>query len=354
MTTSLDNTSDVEAAAAAPSGQMTGSSSILHAAIFLGLAALLLALPMLGLYPFVLAEVLCFALFACAFNLMLGFGGLLSFGHAMFFGFASYVAAHTAKNGIASLPFWLPFAGWFDIPVGLPPFAPELAILTGAAVAALLGFIAGSLAIRRQGIYFSMITLALAQMVYFFCVQAPFTGGENGIQAVPRGTALGLLDLSNDRTLYYAVAVVFLAGFLLIYRIIHSPFGQVLKAIRDNEPRAISLGYRAARYKLAVFVLSAGLAGLAGGMKAVVAQLATLTDVHWSMSGEVILMTLVGGMGTIFGPVAGAAIIVAIQNYLNSFGAWVTIVQGTIFVICVLIFKEGIIGVLSRAINKPL
>jgi branched-chain amino acid transport system permease protein len=354
MMTSLDNTSDAEAAARAAPAQMAASPSILHAAIFLGLAALLAALPLLGFYPFVLAEVLCFALFACAFNLMLGFGGLLSFGHAMFFGFASYVAAHTAKSGVASLPFWLPYAGWLDIPVGLPPFPPELAILTGAAVAALLGFIAGSLAIRRQGIYFAMITLALSQMVYFFCLQAPFTGGENGIQAVPRGTALGFLDLSSDRTLYYAVAVVFMAGFLLIYRIIHSPFGQVLKAIRDNEPRAISLGYRAARYKLAVFVLSASLAGLAGGMKAVVAQLATLTDVHWGMSGEVILMTLVGGMGTIFGPLLGAAVIVAIQNYLNSFGAWVTIVQGTIFVICVLIFREGIIGVLSRAINRPL
>jgi branched-chain amino acid transport system permease protein len=352
--TSLDHTSHAGAAAGAGPGQMAASPSILHAVIVLGLAALLFALPLLGFYPFVLAEVLCFALFACAFNLMLGFGGLLSFGHAMFFGFASYVAAHTAKNGLTSLPFWLPGSGWVNIPIGLPPFTPELAILTGAGVAALLGFVAGSLAIRRQGIYFAMITLALAQMVYFFCLQAPFTGCENGIQAVPRGTALGLLDLSSDRTLYYAVAVVFLAGFLLIYRIIHSPFGQVLKAIRDNEPRAISLGYRAARYKLAVFVLSASLAGLAGGMKAIVAQLATLTDVHWSMSGEVILMTLVGGMGTIFGPLLGAAIIVAIQNYLNSFGAWVTIVQGTIFVICVLIFKEGIIGVLSRAVKRPL
>jgi branched-chain amino acid transport system permease protein len=354
MTTSLDDTSHAEAAAGSAPGQMVSAPSILHAMIVLGLGALLVALPLLGFYPFVLAEVLCFALFACAFNLMLGFGGLLSFGHAMFFGFASYVAAHTAKNGLASIPFWVPALGWFDIPIGLPPFPPELAILTGAAVAALLGFVAGSLAIRRQGIYFSMITLALAQMVYFFCLQAPFTGGENGIQAVPRGTALGFINLSSDRTLYYAVAAVFMAGFLLIYRIIHSPFGQVLKAIRDNEPRAISLGYRAARYKLVVFVLSAGLAGLAGGMKAIVAQLATLTDVHWSMSGEVILMTLVGGMGTIFGPVVGAIIIVAIQNYLNSFGAWVTIVQGTIFVICVLIFKEGIIGVLSRAINRPL
>ncbi len=353
MMTSLDNASEVDAASGAVP-QQAASSNILHGAIIIGLAGLLAVLPLLGLYPFVLAEVLCFALFACAFNLMLGFGGLLSFGHAMFFGFASYIAAQTAKYGITSLPLWLPWAGWYDIPVGLPPFTPELAILTGAGVSALLGLVAGSLAIRRQGIYFSMITLALAQMVYFFCLQAPFTGGENGIQAVPRGFAFGLVDLSSDRTLYYSVAIVFMAGFLLIYRIIHSPFGQVLKAIRDNEPRAISLGYRASRYKLAVFVLSAGLAGLAGGMKAIVAQLATLTDVHWSMSGEVILMTLVGGMGTIFGPLAGAAVIVAIQNYLNSFGAWVTIVQGTIFVICVLLFREGIVGVISRAINRPL
>ncbi len=269
-----------------------------------------------------------------------------------FFGFASYVAAYTAKYGVASLPFWLPGTGRFNIPVQLPPFSPGLAVLTGAAVAAGLGLVAGSLAIRRQGIYFAMITLALAQMVYFFCLQAPFTGGENGIQAVPRGKALGFIGLGPDLNLYYAAAVVFMACFLLIARIINSPFGQVLKAIRDNEPRAISLGYRTTRYKLAVFVLSATLSGVAGGMKAIVSQLATLTDVHWSMSGEVILMTLVGGMGTIFGPLAGAVIVVAIQNYLNSFGAWVTIVQGTIFVISVLLFKEGIAGVLGRAIRQ--
>jgi branched-chain amino acid transport system permease protein len=286
--------------------------------------------------------------------MLIGYGGLLSFGHAMFFGFASYVAAHTAKNGISSLPVWLPRVGWLDIPIGLPPFSPELAILAGAAVAAMLGLVVGVLAIRRQGIYFAMITLALAQMVYFFSLQAPFTGGENGIQAVPRGEVFGLISLKDDRAVYYMVAVIFLACFLLIYRVIHSPFGQVLKAIRDNEPRAISLGYRANHYKLLVFVLSATLAGIAGGTKAIVSQLATLTDVHWSMSGEVILMTLVGGMGTIFGPVVGAIIIVAIQNYLNNFGAWVTIVQGTIFVICVLLFKEGIIGVISRAIRRPL
>jgi branched-chain amino acid transport system permease protein len=353
--TSLDETSQVSArSSGAAQESLAASTSLFHAILFLGLAALLAVLPLLGFYPFVLAEVLCFALFASAFNLMLGYGGLLSFGHAMFFGFASYVTAYTAKLGLKSLPFWLPGSGWVSVPIGLPPFPPEFAILAGASVAALLGLVAGSLAIRRQGIYFAMITLALAQMVYFFCLQAPFTGGENGIQGVPRGTALGMVDINSDITLYYAVAVVFLAGFLFIYRIIHSPFGQVLKAIRDNEPRAISLGYRTARYKLTVFVLSAALAGLAGGMKAIVSQLATLTDVHWSMSGEVILMTLVGGMGTIFGPVVGALVIVAIQNYLNSFGAWVTIVQGTIFVICVLLFKEGIAGVLGRALKRPL
>jgi branched-chain amino acid transport system permease protein len=336
--TSLDNATEANSIAGAAVTTSASSVSTLHIILFIGLAVLIAALPSLGFYPFVLAEVLCFALFACAFNMMVGFGGLLSFGHAMFFGFASYIAAHTAKNGV----------------FGLPSFSPELAILTGAAVAALLGLVTGSLAIRRQGIYFSMITLALAQMVYFFSLQAPFTGGENGIQAVPRGLALGFINLQDDRTLYYFVAVIFMAGFLLIYRIIHSPFGQVLKAIRDNEARAISLGYRAARYKLVVFILSASLAGVAGGTKAIVSQLATLTDVHWSMSGEVILMTLVGGMGTIFGPVVGAIVIVAIQNYLNNLGAWVTIVQGTIFVICVLLFKEGIVGVISRAIKRPL
>ncbi len=338
--TSLDNTTDARAIAPAALAAGESSFSPLHAAVFLGLVALIVAMPWLGVYPFVLSEVLCFALFACAFNMMVGFGGLLSFGHAMFFGLASYVSAYTAKSGLDTL--------------GLPPFPPLLAILAGVAVAAALGLVAGSLAIRRQGIYFSMITLALAQMVYFFSLQAPFTGGENGIQAVPRGSLFGFVDLRDDLAVYYFTAAIFIFGFLFIYRIIHSPFGQVLKAIRDNEPRAISLGYRTSRYKLLIFVLSAALAGLAGGTKAIVAQLATLTDVHWSMSGEVILMTLVGGMGTIFGPVVGACVIVAIQNYLNNLGAWVTIVQGTIFVICVLLFKEGIVGVLGRALRRPL
>ena len=303
-----------------------------HAMIFVGLAAFLLVAPMF-LYPFFLMKLLCFALFASAFNLLLGYGGLLSFGHAAYFGMASYVSAHAAK-------IW--------------GFSPELAILSGVGAAAILGTVFGALAIRRQGIYFAMVTLAFAQMVYFFALQAPFTGGEDGIQAVPRGHLFGVLDLSSATTLYYVVAVIFMFGMLLIYRIIHSPFGQVLKAIRDNEPRAISLGYRTNRYKLAVFVLSATLAGLAGATKAIVVQLASLTDVYWGMSGEVVLMTLLGGMGTVFGPSVGAAIIITMQNYLANLGAWVTVVQGVIFVIGVLLFREGIIGVLSKLLKKPL
>lgn len=301
--------------------------------IFAALLALLLVAPTV-VYPVFLMKVLCFALFACAFNLMLGYGGLLSFGHAAYFGFASYVSAYTAKH-------------W-----GL---TPEFSILLGTASGALLGLVFGSLAIRRQGIYFAMITLALAQMVYFFSLQAPkFTGGEDGIQAVPRNNLFGVLPLGNDTTTYYLVAGIFLAGVLLIYRIIHSPFGQVLKAIRDNEARAVSLGYRVNQYKLAVFVLSASLASLAGATKAIAVQLASLTDVHWSMSGEVVLMTLVGGMGTVFGPIIGAAVIISMQNFLAGLGAWVTVVQGVIFVICVLIFREGIVGVIGKWLKKPL
>jgi branched-chain amino acid transport system permease protein len=303
-----------------------------HAMIFVGLAAFLLVAPMF-LYPFFLMKLLCFALFASAFNLLLGYGGLLSFGHAAYFGMASYVSAHAAK-------IW--------------GFSPELAILAGVGAAAVLGTVFGALAIRRQGIYFAMVTLAFAQMVYFFALQAPFTGGEDGIQAVPRGHLFGLLDLSNAMTLYYVVAIIFMLAMLLIYRIIHSPFGQVLKAIRDNEARAVSLGYHVNRYKLAVFVLSATLAGLAGATKAIVVQLASLTDVYWAMSGEVVLMTLLGGMGTVFGPAVGAAIIITMQNYLANLGAWVTVVQGIIFVIGVLLFREGIIGVLSKLLKKPL
>ena len=287
------------------------------------MAALLAAAPFVGIYPVFLMKALCFALFACAFNLLIGFGGLLSFGHAMFLGTAGYVCAHAAK-------VW----GW----------PPEAAILAGTGAAAALGLVTGVLAIRRQGIYFAMITLALAQMIYFFCLQAPFTHGEDGIQSVPRGRLFGLLDLSNTLTMYYFVLIVFIAAFALIYRVVHSPFGQVLKAIRENEPRAISLGYDAERYKLLAFVLSATLAGLAGATKAIVFQLASLTDVHWTMSGEVVLMTLLGGMGTVFGPVVGAFIIIGLENYLASFGEWVTVITGGIFVVCVLAFRRGVVG----------
>lgn len=303
-----------------------------HAAIFLALLAAGLVAPFF-LYPVFLMKVLCFALFACALNLLLGFGGLLSFGHAAYFGGASYISAHAAK-------VW-----------GL---SPELAILSGTAAAAVLGIAIGALAIRRQGIYFAMVTLAFAQMVFFFSLQAPFTGGEDGIQAVPRGNLFGLISLQAHTTLYFVVLAIAFGALLAIYRIIHSPFGQVLKAIRENEPRAISLGYRVNRYKLTTFVLSATLAGLAGATKAIVFQLASLTDVHWSMSGEVVLMTLIGGMGTVFGPIVGAAVIVTMQNYFATFGAWVTVIQGCIFVICVMLFREGIIGVIARWIRKPL
>ena len=303
-----------------------------HIVIFAGLLVLLLIAPFV-LYPVFIMKILCFALFASALNLLLGFGGLLSFGHAAFFGSASYVTAHAAK-------VW-----------GL---TPEVSILLGTFAAAGLGLVIGALAIRRQGIYCAMVTLAFAQMVFFFALQAPFTGGEDGIQAVPRGNLFGVLPLANDMVLYFVVLAIVFGGLLAIYRIIHSPFGQVLKAIRDNEPRSISLGYKVNRYKLAVFVMSAGLAGLAGATKALVFQLASLTDVYWTMSGEVVLMTLLGGMGTIFGPFVGAAVIVTMQNYFASFGAWVTVLQGTIFVVSVLLFREGIVGVLSRWIKKPL
>jgi branched-chain amino acid transport system permease protein len=299
-------------------------------------------------------KALCFALFACAFNLLIGYGGLVSFGHALFFGWASYVAAHMAKVGAISLPYPAGWRVWDWLTIPLPPLTPELAILFGTAVAALLGLVAGSLAIRRQGIYFAMITLALSQMMYFFALQAKFTGGEDGIQAVPRGRLFGLIDLTNELAMYAFVAVIFLAAFLLIYRIIHSPFGEVLKAIRENESRAISLGYRTDRYKLLAFVLSASLAGLAGATKAIVFQLASLTDVHWTMSGEVVLMTLVGGLGTVFGPVIGAVIITGMQNYLASFGEWVTVTQGVIFVFCVLLFRRGVIGEIANLLRIKL
>ena len=288
------------------------------------LLALALAAPFLGLYPVFVMKLLCFALFACAFNLLLGFTGLLSFGHAAFFGSAAYVT------------------GWF---IKSQNWTPELALLAGAVAAGLIGLLVGLVAIRRQGIYFAMITLAIAQMVYFVCLQAPFTGGEDGLQGVPRGKLLGLFSLESDLALYYVIVAIFVACFLFIARIVNSPFGQVLKMIRENEPRAISLGYQVDRYKLLAFVLSAALAGLAGSMKTLVMGFATLTDVHWSSSGEVILMTLLGGVGTFFGPAMGAGIVISLQNLLaDKVGSWVTVIIGVIFVLCVLAFRKGVVG----------
>jgi branched-chain amino acid transport system permease protein len=290
---------------------------------YLALLAFGLAAPFF-IYPVLVMKVLCFSLFACAFNLLLGYTGLLSFGHAVFFGSAAYVAGHALK--VWQLP-------------------TLLGLLAGTGAAAALGWVIGSLAIRRQGIYFAMITLALAQMVYFLFLQAPFTGGEDGLQGVPRGSLFGVLDLSDDMNLYYVVLAIFAAAFWLIQRTIHSPFGQILKAIRENEPRAVSLGYDVAKYKLLAFVLSAGLAGLAGATKTLVFKFATLTDAHWHTSGEVVLMTLVGGMGTVFGPLVGATVIVTLQNELaDKVGSLVTVIMGSIFVICVLAFRRGIVG----------
>jgi branched-chain amino acid transport system permease protein len=318
---------------AAPAADAPATGIARSQGIAFAVMALAFALAPLVVYPVFMMKVMCFALFACAFNLLIGFGGLLSFGHAMFLGTAGYVSAHAAK-------VW-----------GL---TPELAILAGTLAALVLGTLAGLLAIRRQGIYFAMITLALAQMVFFFCLQAKFTGGEDGIQAVPRGHLFGLVDLSNPWAMYAVVYVIFIGSFVLIWRTVHSPFGQVLKAIRENEARATSLGYDTDRYKLLAFVLSATLAGLAGATKAIVFQLASLTDVHWTMSGEVVLMTLLGGLGTLFGPVAGAAIIITMQNYLAQLGAWVTVVQGAIFVVCVLAFRRGVIGEIAHHLKRPL
>ncbi len=291
-----------------------------------GIAAVVLvlfvALPFV-VYPVFLMKAMCFALFACAFNLLLGFTGLLSFGHAAFFGSASYVAAHALK-------VW-----------GL---TPELAIALATLAATVLGLVFGYIAIRRQGIYFAMITLALSQMVFFAAVQMPFTGGEDGIQAVPRGALLGFIDLSSNLSLYFFVLAIFLFGLFAVWRTIHSPFGQVLKAIRESEPRAVSLGYKVDNYKLTAFVISAALSGMAGGTKALVVQVASLTDVGWQMSGEVVLMTLLGGMGTVFGPGVGAVLVVTLQTYLSALGSLVTIVIGVIFVVCVLLFRRGIVG----------
>ena len=303
-----------------PSGKLVGFT-------YLALLVLALLAPLIGLYPVLVMKLLCFALFACAFNLLLGFTGLLSFGHAAFFGSAAYVA------------------GWFIKTQG---WTPELALIAATVAAGLLGLIFGAVAIRRQGIYFAMITLAMAQMVYFICLQAPFTGGEDGLQGVSRGKLFGLFSLQSDVTLYYLILAIFVACFLAISRIVTSPFGQVLTMIRENEPRAISLGYEVDRYKLLAFVLSASLAGLAGGLKTLVMGFATLSDVHWSMSGEVILMSLLGGVGTLFGPVLGAGIVISLQDLLaDKVGAWVTVIIGVIFVVCVLAFRKGVVGELQ-------
>ena len=297
-------------------------ASAFKTALLLILLALLLAAPFV-LYPIFLMKLLCFALFAAAFNLLLGYTGLLSFGHAAFFGGAAYFTGHAVK-------VW-----------GLPP---ELGILIGMAGAAGLGVVMGAIAIRRQGIYFAMITLALSQMFFFFCVQASFTHGEDGLQSIPRGRLFGLIDLSDTMTMYFFVLAVFLIGMAIIWRIVNSPFGMILKSIRENEQRAISLGYAVGRYKLAAFVMSAALAGMAGGLKSLVFQFATLTDVGWQMSGEVILMTLLGGIGTLIGPVFGAGIVVTLQNYLATSDFPVTIITGVVFMACVLVFRRGLVG----------
>jgi branched-chain amino acid transport system permease protein len=302
---------------------------------FIGFAILVLlgvVAPYTGAYPIFLMKALCFALFACAFNLLLGFTGLLSFGHAAFFGTAGYAAAYSIK-------------AW--------GFPPEIGILFAVAVAALLGWVVGSLAIRRQGIYFAMITLALAQMIYFFCLQAKFTGAEDGLQGVPRGMLFGFIDLGSDISMYYLVFAIFMIGFLLIYRTVHSPFGQVLKAIRENEARALSLGYDVDKHKLLAFVLSTALSGMAGATKTIVLGFETLTDVNWPQSGEVVLMTLIGGIGTIFGPVVGGFFVVTLENELaDKVGSWVQVIMGAIFVICVLAFRRGIVGELTALFSR--
>ena len=311
----------------------SGRSTSDEMVAFVIMALLLAAVPFTGIYPYFVMQALCFALFACAFNLLIGYSGLLSFGHAMFLGTAGYATAHALKVWGAS---------------------PELGIVFGVIAAAALSVITGLIAIRRQGIYFAMITLALSQLLYFIYLQTPFTHGEDGIQGIPQGKMFGVFDLSNSTTLYYVILAVFLLAFLLIYRAINSPFGEVLKSIRENEQRAISLGYKTDQYKLLAFILSGTLAGLAGAMKVFVAQNASLTDVHWTMSGEVVLMTLVGGLGTVFGPVIGAFVIIAMQQYLAGFGQWVTVIQGAIFVVCVLTFRRGVIGEIAHYFKRSL
>ncbi len=313
------------------SGAPDTSTRLARTGWLIGLA-ILVAAPFIGLYPVFMMKALCYAMFACAFNLLLGFTGLLSFGHAAYLGAAAYATGWLVRS-----------AGW----------PPELGVLAGLVVGAGLGLIVGLIAIRRQGIYFAMITLAMAQMVYFVCLQAPFTGGEDGLQGVPRGKLFGLISLQDDVTLYFVVLAVFVAVFLFIIRIVHSPYGQVLKAIRENEPRAISLGYDVDRYKLLAFVLSTALAGLAGSMKTLVLGFATLSDVHWSLSGEVVLMTLLGGMGTFGGPVVGAFVVIGLQTYLaDRVGSWVTVIIGATFVVCVLAFRRGLVGELMAWLQR--
>lgn len=324
----MSATAPVQAPAHTPAAQAAPTPARRHLQpghwAWLAVLALLVAAPFIGLYPVFVMKALCYAIFACAFNLLLGYTGLLSFGHAAFMGSAAYVT------------------GWLMRSAGWPP---ELGLLAGTAAAALLGLGVGLIAIRRQGIYFAMITLALAQMIYFVCLQAPFTGGEDGLQGVPRGTLLGLLPLADDRVLYFVVLAIFVATFLFIIRVVHSPYGQVLKAIRENEARAVSLGYDVNRYKLLAFVLSTALAGLAGGLKTLVLGFATLSDAHWSLSGEVVLMTLLGGMGTFAGPVVGAFTIIGLQDLLaDRVGSWVTVIIGATFVVCVVAFRRGIVG----------
>jgi branched-chain amino acid transport system permease protein len=322
MTTIANNSS--------PASRRAGKDEVVAFAI---MTVLLLIVPLTGVYPFFVMQALCFALLACAFNLLIGYGGLLSFGHAMFLGTAGYFTAHALK-------VW-----------GL---SPELGILAGTLGAAALGVVTGLIGIRRQGIYFAMITLALSQLLYFVYLQTPFTHGEDGIQGIPQGKLFGIFNLANSTTLYYVILAGFLLGFLIIYRAINSPFGEVLKAIRENEPRAISLGYKTEQYKLLAYILSGTLAGFAGSLKVFVAQNASLTDVHWTMSGEIVLMTLVGGLGTIFGPVVGAFVIIAMQQYLAGFGQWVTVIQGVIFVVCVLTFRRGVIGEIANYFRRSL
>ena len=302
-------------------------------AVYTALGVLALAAPLLGVYPVFLMKLLCFAMFACAFNLLLGYTKMLSFGHAAYFGSSAYITG------------WLVTVhGWGTVE----------GILAGAAASMLLGLVIGAIAVRRQGIYFAMITLALSQLVFFVFLEAEFSGGENGLQGIPRGSLFGLIDLGRDATLYYVVLAIFAAVYIFIRRIVHSPFGQVLRAIRENEPRAISLGYKTDRYKLVAFVLSATLAGCAGATKAIVLQLASLTDVNWPMSGEVVLMSLVGGLGTIFGPVVGSFVILLMQYKLSVVGEWVLVIQGIIFVSCVLLFRRGIVGEISAWISSRL